>query len=71
MGAITLCEYISSDELDDWVITSAKVFDKPAAELNFVDVRHCYCLLSIENPNQLKRDCCRRCTDCWLGCCLS
>jgi len=47
MGSISLCEYISSDELDGWVISLVKTFYKPAAELNFIDVRHSYCLLEL------------------------
>ena len=71
MGNISLCDYFSSSDLDSWTIVSIKAFDKPAAELNFVDVRHAYCLVELHNPKKLRKGCFQSFADCWLGCCLS
>jgi hypothetical protein len=64
MGSISLYEYFSEADLDDWLITSIKALDKPAAELNFVDVRHTFYLVSLKNTRKRRKGCCQSMTNC-------
>ncbi len=70
MGNITLCEDISRLDFDDWTVRKIQAYDKPAAELNFIDVRHAYIVIELVNPTSRRKGCCQKLVDFWLDCCL-
>ena len=52
MGNISRGEEFSKDNLDNWDVMQARCYDQPAAETGFVDMRHSFAVLDLEEADQ-------------------
>jgi hypothetical protein len=67
MGNISLSEDFNRTNFDDWEVVRVRCYDKPAVEAAFVDMRHSFLVLDLENTGRTGFGCIRKLQTLTLG----